>query len=76
MKKIKYDPKLPTLGGDGCLDGGLPTFQQQADEALRAAAKPHAIEALVRKTKFKQTYRIDDGSLLQIDLRTMVVTRL
>ncbi|MFZ1972383.1 MAG: hypothetical protein WAU89_06025 [Candidatus Acidiferrales bacterium] len=76
MKKVKYDPTLPTLNGAGCMTGGLPTIQSQIDDLIRATAKPHAVEGMVRETAATQTYQLSDGSLLRISKRTMKITRL
>jgi hypothetical protein len=44
--------------------------QEQLDRIIRRAAGKHAIEALVSATPAKQTYRLDDGSLLTVRTTT------
>jgi hypothetical protein len=88
MKRVPYDPSLPTLRGGGRLTTpggkhrvgssactGIPTIQDQIDNLIRAAARPHAVEAMVRETAITQTYQLDDGSLLRINKRTMQIKR-
>lgn len=86
MRRVRFDPSLPTLNGGGRLttpggkhrEGssactGIPTIQQQIDNLIRAAASPHAVEGMVRETAATQTYQLDDGSMLQINKRTMQI---
>jgi hypothetical protein len=86
LKRVKYDPSLPTLNGGGRLTPGgkhregssactgIPTIQAQIDQLIRAAAGNHAVEEMVAETKLTQTYQLDDGSLLRINKRTMQTT--
>lgn len=77
MKKVKWDPKLPTLNGFGRMTvPNTITIQAQIDQLIKDAAGTHAVVEMVAETKITQTYQLDDGSRLKINLRTMAVTRL
>ena len=65
MKRVKWDPALPTLNGSGKMtDGVLPLWKEQLDDLVRAAAKPHAVDEIVNETSTTITYGLSDGQTL------------
>lgn len=70
MKRVKYDPKLPTLPSGA---RQVPLTQKQLDALIRKAKGDHAVEELLQDTAARQDYVLDNGSVLRINKFTGVV---
>ena len=70
MKRVRFDPKLPTISGGARQMKGKKLSQETLDGLIRAAAKPHAIEAMLMESDEHQTYQLSNGTLLRIWKRT------
>jgi hypothetical protein len=63
MRRVKFDPKLPTVSGG---QRQVKLTQAELDSKVRAAAVPAAVESLVRETATYWQYQLSDGRLLKI----------
>lgn len=70
MKRVKYDPNLPTILGGERMVKGTKLSQEALGGLIRTAAKPYAIEAMVMESDEHQTYQLSNGTLLRIWKRT------
>jgi hypothetical protein len=71
MRNVRYDPKIPTV------PSGLPKItQKEMDEAIRAAARPNAVEEMLADAPGHQDYLLSDGSRLRIYRYTGMVVKL
>lgn len=66
MKKVPYDPKLPTIPA-GQRQVAKPLSQKQLDAIIRKVKGDHAIEELVHDGQYSQVYMLDDGRHLYIN---------
>lgn len=67
MKRVRFDPALPTVDGAGRMSEGLPKLtQKQLDAAIRKAKGRHAVEQMISDTPGWQDYLLDDRRVLRV----------
>jgi hypothetical protein len=64
VKRVKYDPKLPTIPGGERQGSSL--SQKQLDTIIRKAAAPCAIQEMIGDDHATQPYLLSDGRMLRI----------